>query len=109
MELDVLRFCHCVVLMRKLSSAISRIIRARAACRSASVGIFAGFARPLKTRYLKRSRVFAFLELAMKLHQKLSKTDERELLRTLAERRQRSTPNHRDPAWMVAAYRRMAS
>lgn len=45
----------------------------------------------------------------MKLHQKLTRDQERELLRTLAERRQQQTPNHQDPAWMTAHYQRLAS
>jgi hypothetical protein len=38
-----------------------------------------------------------------------TKAEERALLRELAEQRQSQTPEHQDPAWMTAFWRRVAS
>ncbi len=45
----------------------------------------------------------------MHQHQKLSKSDERELLRALAERRQQSTPQRQDAVWVAQFWRRLSS
>jgi hypothetical protein len=45
----------------------------------------------------------------MQSRSKLPKTDERELMRTLKDRRERQTPGHHSPAWLHAYWKRIAS
>jgi cytochrome c553 len=45
----------------------------------------------------------------MQAHPKLTKQEQRELLRTLKDRRERQTPQHHSPAWVHLYWRRLSS
>lgn len=45
----------------------------------------------------------------MRMHQRLTKDDERALMRALKERRERATPQHRSPSWAHAFWKRVSA
>jgi hypothetical protein len=45
----------------------------------------------------------------MRMHQRLTKDDERALMRALKDRRERATPQHHSPSWVAHYWRRIAS
>lgn len=53
--------------------------------------------------------LFSAPEVAMQTDHKLTKQDQRELMRVLKDRRERRTPQHHSPSWLHRFWKAIAS